>query len=195
MKKTIYILAATTMLLLGSSKLQAQCNYGNFSTRFTLGGFSKNYLLGTKITVTTGGVLQSLSFDSRTAGTGQVQMALYENVGGLPGNLVAQSGITNIVAGDMNLSVGAGINIAAGDYWIMAVYNVDGDKTGSYNNFGDNSLVVRYTSFEIGNAIPTNASGFVSYSGQTFNYWVVTNCGSSCTCTLYTFDASDETTG
>ncbi len=60
MKKTFTILAATTMLLLGSSKLQAQCNI-NY-TPIQAAGFTVNTDLAQSFTATCSGILSDVKF-------------------------------------------------------------------------------------------------------------------------------------
>ena len=129
-----------------------------------------NFLLGEKVTVSSAYSLRQMGVLVRTAGP-QMILALYTDVGGHPGNLVAQTAVTTMVAGTMEVPITAGaVPIAAGTYWIMGVYNT-GASIGYTNAAGTNQ--VDYTSLTFGSALPNPFGTASSYTGQSFNYWIV----------------------
>ena len=104
-------------------------------------------------------------------------MAIYDDNGGVPNNLLTQTAVSTVASGINSLPV-TPVELAVGDYWIMAVY----DNTGSSTNHSDVNLsattsVVYYDDLPFGNPIPNNASGFQTYSGQDFLYFAVISCG------------------
>lgn len=111
-------------------------------------------------------------------GTGaNFQMAFYDDIGGVPNNLVAYTAVSTVGTGINSLPV-TPVQLAAGDYWIMAVY----DNNGSSTNHSDVYLsafssVVYYDDLPFGNPIPNSASGFQTYTGQDFLYFAVISCG------------------
>lgn len=129
-----------------------------------------NYLLGTKFTLSDmTGKLQSLNLLGRNTGT-NVQMALYNDNNGVPGTLVASS-ITGVVNswGITTLPVTANVTLLPGNYWIMAVYSATGDHV--FKRSG--TATVYYKGLIYGNAPPSNASDFLSYTSGDFSYFII----------------------
>jgi hypothetical protein len=171
MKK--YLLASS--LLLSLSSFAQNCNIGNEnSAGFTNSGdpIYRDYLLGVKFTLSQPGILNAVDLLGRNTGA-QVQLAVYADNGGVPGNLVAATSIGTVGSGIISLPV-APQQLAAGDYWIMGVYSADGGHT--YSTALANNPVY-YTSLPFGNSIPSNASGFTSYAGTDFTYYMEISCG------------------
>ncbi len=107
---------------------------------------------------------------SRGAGQG-MQMALYTNAGSAPGTLVAQTAATTMFVGNMELNPTAGpVFLTAGTYWIMAIYNATA-QFGFTTAAGTN--VVAYRSWTFGSALPTTFGTPTTYTGQSFNYYLV----------------------
>lgn len=154
--------------------LDAQnCNIGNQTQdgSFTLTGtFLKNNLVGIKFTLANPGILNSFNLIGNNTGS-LVQMALYDDNNNFPNNLVATSEVGTVTAGVVTLSTVAK-NLAAGDYWIMTVYN----KDGAHSNFASRPIKVSYTILSFGNAMPPNASSFMWYTGQDFLYFLGITC-------------------
>lgn len=173
MKKTILFFAG---LFLGTISFAQNCNIGNEDTTgFTIstGNFTQDYLLGVKYTLNSPGILHSLNLIGNNTGS-QVQMALYDDNGGVPNNLIAQSGIDTVGIGLLSLPVTA-TQLAPGDYWIMAIYDTSAVHT--YKNTQVSTNVIYYQSLIFGSQIPTNASGFTTYTGQEFTYFIGIECG------------------
>ena len=151
------------------------CNTGNELPIFSnISNHGANYILGTKYTLASAGTLTGLSMNGVGGSGSNVQMALYADNGGVPGALLVTSAAGAVTAGTVTLAV-TPMALAAGDYWQMAIFDVGGAVTTiDYNN----SEVVYYTSSSYGSALPANGAGFVSYTGQKFNYWMNITCGS-----------------
>lgn len=96
------------------------------------------------------------------------QMAIYDDTGGVPNNLVTNTTISSVGTGIVSLPV-APVQLEPGDYWIMAIYEGDGN----HSNVNQNSQrsPVYYNPLPFGSPIPPNASGFSSYTGQDFLYF------------------------
>lgn len=151
------------------------CNIGNEDTtgfNSTSGYIFKNNLLGVKFNLNVPGVLTSLNLLAKDTGAG-VQMAVYIDNGGVPGNLIVVSNTTTVVSGIVSLSVNP-TQLIAGAYWIMAVYDADGNHTYRASSV---SNIVYYSALTFGSAIPTNGSGFLNYTGKDFTYFMEISCG------------------
>ncbi len=177
MKKfTIFFI---TMVFMTFSAFSQDCNIGNSDGSdpdFTMGNFTPEYLLGVHFTLSEVGVLHSLNMIGN--GTGSLfQMAIYNDNGGVPNNLVTYTGISTVGTGVMSLPI-TPVELPAGDYWIMAIYDDNGSGTNQSNvNTSAGTNVVYYTGLNFGDPIPTNASAFTSYTGQDFLYFAEISCG------------------
>ncbi len=153
------------------------CNIGNdtLTNAYSPGNFSPNFILGVKFTLTQTGTLRSLNLMGKKIGE-RIQMALYDDNLAVPRNLIASSSISTIRNGVTSLPVNP-ILLPPGDYWIMTIY-----ETGGYSsdvNLGASGSVVYYSSLTFGNPLPSNASNFLSYSGQDFLYFLGVDCGNT----------------
>ncbi len=163
-----------------SPKLSAQCTYqvGNHNATFTnLDVLHEDFLLGVKYTVPYRGTITALNLFGR--GTlANVQMALYEDSAGVPNNLITSSVQGTVTNGNISLSV-TPTQLAAGDYWIMAVYDA-----GNRHTFRTTTVTkdVYYQAHTFGTSIPNDASSFLTYCCRDFRYWM-------------TIDASDTIRG
>jgi len=88
------------------------------------------------ITISQSVTVTALGVVGQAATGAQGTLALYENAGGVPGSLVAQTGTTTVIAAGPNeIATTAQVPITAGTYWIGAEYNataaicIDGSKT------------------------------------------------------------------
>jgi hypothetical protein len=97
-------------------------------------------------------------------------MAIYNDVSGVPGTLVASTGTGVVGTGTIVLSVITPTLIPAGTYWIMAVYQNTGNHTwGTATSW---SQTISYVALTFGSPAPTTAS-WLTYTGADFNYWAV----------------------
>lgn len=141
--------------------------YGNSTEFSSASNHLANYLLGSAVVVPAGGTLTHLALISKSSGQ-MVKMALYTDVNGNPGSLVAASAAATLVVGVNEFAV-TSTALSAGTYWIMAVYNVDASIG---IRFGVGTDVVKYISFAFGGAIPSTFPTPTVYSGQGFNYYI-----------------------
>ncbi|MEZ5046481.1 MAG: M4 family metallopeptidase [Chitinophagaceae bacterium] len=169
---TVSASASTNPVCFGNSStmtaLASTLNVGFTTPLPTPANFGQNFLLGVKITIPQGGLIEGLSLLGLNTNS-NVQMALYTDLAGSPNTLVAQSNFGVVGNGVTTLAVSPAVPISGGDYWIMAVYATSGNHSNKSTAF---NTPVYYTSLPFGNSIPTSASGFISYSGDPFNYWV-----------------------
>ena len=160
----VTITAATTVTATFNA---GSVTYGNATDLGGMQNISANYLLGPMVTVTTGGTLTKFGLISRDAGT-HVRFALYTNVGGAPGTLVAQTPSTLVAVGSQEINPTTTPTIATGTYWLMGNFdvatNVGGD-TGS-------TTQIDYISLPFTSAIPTSFGTASTYNGARFNYWI-----------------------
>lgn len=168
---------ALLFIILGSAVCFAQnCNIGNEdSSVFDNSGdpFFMDFLAGVSFNLGEVGTLTSINLIGRNTGAG-VQMAVYDDLNGVPNNLVAQSNIGTVTSGVVSLPV-ANTVLQPGDYWIMAVYETDDGHAFNTNNAPGN--VVYFDSLIFGNPIPSNASGFQTYTGTDMAYFLEIECG------------------
>jgi hypothetical protein len=152
------------------TSLKSQCTFGNFPATYTApGNFGANYLLGTKFNLPVTATLTGLGYKGNGTGSG-MQMAIYSDNAGIAGTLVAVTNLTTNATGNITLNVTTPTVIPAGDYWIMANYQVTGLNQVCYTTSVTN--VVCYISLPYGNAPPVSTS-WTTYTGQDFNYWAV----------------------
>jgi hypothetical protein len=171
MKKIITLL----LIIISNSTFAQNCNIGNedpIGFNNSNDPFWENYLLGVKFNLSTNGVLTSLNLIGRNTGA-QVQLAVYEDIAGVPGNLVVSSSAATVGAGIISIPV-TPIQLFAGNYWIMGVYDNDGGHTYNKDSTGN---TVYYQSLFFGDPIPSNASSFISYTGYDFTYYMGITCG------------------
>ena len=83
----------------------------------TYGQFSANYLLGVKYSLSQEGTLNAIKLIGNDSGSG-VQMAVYDDNGGVPNNLIAYSAPS--IVGELTSLPVTPVLLPAGDYWIMA---------------------------------------------------------------------------
>ncbi len=148
----------------------SQCAFGNYNFGFTsVGIFSANYIGGVEYYLPSNATISSLNLWG--LGTnGLVQMALYQDNAGVPGNLLATSNIDTVDSGAISLPI-APLSLAAGFYWIMAIYDASGSTSDHTHLTLSSNKTVYYQSHSFGSPLPTNASGFSSYCCQDMHYW------------------------
>jgi len=171
--KQIYILIVLT--LFSFNAFSQNCNIGNetASDEFTGGNIHANYLTGVKHTLSETGTLTSLNLIGN--GTGAlVQMALYKDNVTAPGNLIAVSAVGTVVNGLTSLSVSPTL-LNPGDYWIMAIYETDGNS--SNFNYAATGTVFYSTSHPFGEDLPQSGAQFYKLTGQDFLYFAGITCG------------------
>ena len=103
-------------------------------------------------------------------------MAVYDDNGGTPNNLIASSAQSTVGDGLTTLPV-TPVLLPAGDYWVMAVYQTEGNHSNVNHNATGN--VVYYQSLTYGEPVPTNASSFSSYTDRDFLYSLSIDCGNT----------------
>ena len=154
----------------------SRCGIGNSSitSDFEAGYLLENYLAGTKHTLYEEGVLSSINLMGINTGAA-VQMAVYGDNNGVPNNLVVASSIGVVTSGRVTFPV-AQIVLPPGDYWIMAIYDTEGNHTYATSS---NSLTSSYfTPISFGDPIPNNASDFFGGAlGVDYIYFLDIECG------------------
>ncbi len=168
--------AVCNITITANTAVTATFNGGSYTAgnATDLGGsqnISANFLLGSRLTVPTAGTLTKFGIISRDAGP-RVRFGLYTNVGGAPGALVAQSAVggTTLVVGsqEFNPTV-AGVTLAAGDYWLMGLFDVGTNVGGEAMPSG---VVIDYVSLPFTGTMPSTFGMPTSYTGSRFNYWI-----------------------
>lgn len=161
---------ASFLFLFFSSAANSQCSFGNENPGFPgPSSYGANYLLGVKYNCPNPMTIDALHLYGLGTNS-NVQMAIYEDNMGVPGNLLAASALGVVGTGDISLAIPP-TNLTAGDYWIMAIYDNINGLDGHTNYTTTTTKTVYYTSLPFGNPMPTNANGFTSYCCQDFQYW------------------------
>ena len=167
--KNLYILFL--LLAFQIPILQAQdCNIGT-TNDLTLQNMTANYLLGNQYNLSENGVLQSINIIGNHTGT-NVQMAVYTDNAGRPGNLVVAANAGLVVGGTVTFPV-TPTQLYTGNYWIMAVFSSGGEAT-----FGDGGYVAAY--YEIlnfGSPMPNVFTSTQHYYSDALCYFLEISCG------------------
>jgi hypothetical protein len=112
-------------------------------------------------------MLTHLCVIAKSAGP-NVELALYADANGAPGELVASTGPTPMSVGRMEIPV-APTALPPGMYWMMGVY--DSDASIGIDQ-SDPNMPVRYTSQPFATPLPNPFGPANEYSGQRFNYYI-----------------------
>ncbi|MGY8884834.1 MAG: hypothetical protein ACKVKI_04900, partial [Flavobacteriales bacterium] len=147
------------------------CGIGNVEPDGEGGNFGVDYLLGVSYTLEEEGTINSINMIGNGGGS-LVQMAVYNDLGGVPDDLIVFSEIAEVGNGMTVYPVTPTV-IPPGDYWIMAVYEFQGDHSNVLQETGN---PVYYTALPFGDPIPTNASDFLSYADRDFLYSLDITC-------------------
>ena len=145
----------------------AGVTYGNAAEFPAASAHSSGYLLGGPLMVPQASTLTHLALIAKSGGP-HVILALYSDTAGEPDRLVAATPATTMTVGAVEVAV-TPTPLAAGAYWMMAVY--DGDASVGLDE-SDTSAPVRYVSQSFSDPLPDPMPPAFSYSGQRFNYYV-----------------------
>ena len=113
---------AATPATLGHDQIGAQLDWG-----------SVNHMNGSRVTTVSGRAITSISVYMRNvqaAPSNRYQLAIYTDVDGKPGSLVAATTIGTLTAHSWN-TLPMSASLTAGSYWLM--FNTDGDNNMSYD--------------------------------------------------------------
>ena len=149
--------------------------YGNPAQFTGSNNWSGNYIFGIPISISTGGTLTNFGTWSLN-NTSYMRMALYADNQGQPGNLVASTASTLMTIGKMEIAPSSSVTLAAGTYWLMAVYDRDTLVAVDWNNYVNN---IRYYYSAYTNTLPSPLTGSSSYSHYNLNYYITVTPGAS----------------
>ena len=157
-------------IVCGNALSSAARRYGNLTPLSGNSQHQPNDLLGMPVTIAQGGTFLGFGAYGRSAGP-HVVLSLYTEVAGRPGVLVAQTSSVTTCVGTMEPASTAQPQVAAGNYWIMGVWDVTGsvgfDTTAT-------TAQVDWVPYAFSQTLPaTYPSSSTRYSGQAFNYYVV----------------------
>ena len=131
------------------------------------------YFGGVKYTLYEQGVLDSINLLGTNTGAG-VQMAVYDDNNGVPNNLIAVSSIGTVGEGRVTLPVDP-VVLQPGVYWIMAIYDTEGEHT--YRSTSSIANTYYYKAMAFGETIPGNASNFSGgNSSRDLTYFLDIEC-------------------
>ncbi|MDO5977133.1 hypothetical protein, partial [Flavivirga jejuensis] len=95
------------ILILFFTNIYSQdCNIGNeaLTADYSAGNQTADFLLGAKYTLAEAGTLNSINLIGNDTG-GNVKMAVYDDNGGAPDNLIASTGVVTVGSGVVSLPV------------------------------------------------------------------------------------------
>ncbi|HSY60752.1 MAG TPA: T9SS type A sorting domain-containing protein [Cytophaga sp.] len=161
------------------ARAQNNCNIGNQSSvGYTNPGdpVFKDFLMGIKFTLGRTGTLRSINLIGRNTRTA-AKMAVYKDVAGVPGKLIASTAIDTVKSGVISFPVTPTI-LDSGSYWVMAIYSTTGGHTYSTTQIGATNDSIYYNPQPFSDDIPGNGSDFVLYKDNTtFTYFLGIDCG------------------
>jgi hypothetical protein len=143
--------------------------YGNPVEFDEMRTMSANTLMGSRINVPVAGVLSHFGLIAK-GGAGNVVMALYTDSTSGPRNLVALTPVTAIPGAGRHEVTMPRVSIAAGNYWLMAVYDVAGVEIGMSRSVP--SAVVRFSPVGFSPTLPNPIGFSQTFSGQRYSYYV-----------------------
>jgi uncharacterized protein (DUF2141 family) len=127
--------------------------------------FRANFLLGFALAVPNTMTLTHFGIIVKSAGS-RVKMALYRDEGGVPKQLVIQTPATLLPLGRTEIPV-TNTELAAGTYWIMAIYDQD-TEGGRDSNGGQ----VDFVELPFNDPLPTVFPSPSTFAGGVFNYYI-----------------------
>ena len=148
-----------------SSSAAGATIYGYATDLGSSSSHQPDYLLGSQLVVTAPGTLTHFGVFSKSSGA-LVKLALYTDVAGNPGTLVASVGPFTLANGVNEIPATA--TLQAGTYWIMGIYNISASIGISFAN----SDVVKYIALPFASALPATFPSPIVYAGQRFNYYI-----------------------
>lgn len=165
MKKTLAILVA---LITFSISFSQDCNIGNEDpTGFNdHQGFNPDYLFASSYTLVQEGTLNSINIIGNNSGA-NFRMAVYDDNGGNPNNLIAESGIGVVGDGIISMPVTPTL-LPPGVYWIAFIFSTLDDHSTASDTASDH--ITFYDSLPFGDPLPANWTSGLSYAG--FDYLV-----------------------
>lgn len=140
---------------------------GNIDVMAQVATFAPGYLLGERVLVPDRVSLEGFGLRASVAGP-RGQLALYTDVGGVPGRLVAQSGPLVVAGGVQVEPATAATRIAAGTYWLMATWDQQLDAFQGSNP----GHLVSYANHVAGAPLPNVFPAPQTYPGGGFNYFL-----------------------
>ena len=134
------------------------------------GTHAPDFLLGQQVTVSSAMTLSGLGI-GLDSGSGSVVMALYEDDGGTPGELVAQTGSEAVSSGSNALALSGGdVSLAAGDYWLMKVHD---DVAYLIEDSGSASTETAWTSLSYSTSVPDPAGSVDTLDDHLMALWLI----------------------
>jgi len=142
-------------------------NFGNDVEFADASAHSPDYLLGGSFTLPVQGMLTHLCVIAKSGGP-NVILALYSDIGGEPGDLMAFTAATPMTVGVMEIPT-TPTALPAGTYWMMGVYDADASIGIDQS---DPSVPVRYLPQSFSSPLPDPFGPAFGYTGQKFNYYI-----------------------
>ncbi len=161
--RTITVILLSSFSSVGASAL----TFGNVEDLGSTAYVASDILLGESISVPTSFLLTDVGILFKSAGF-DAQVGIYADEGGLPGALLADSGLFSVaVAGYVETPVSPMV-LAPGDYWFMAIFGLDASV-----GYSENGGLVVFHESRLGDPLDDPFVVQETYLGQDFNYYLV----------------------
>jgi len=143
-------------------------NYGEASTLASNVSWAANYLIGIPVTISSQADVTSLSTILKGAG-GNVNLALYTDAAGAPGNFIAQTGAFTMPGAGTYTRAIPQVTLQPGQYWIVQISDYSGTPTGSESAGGPG---YRYVIWPYVNGFPAVAPATGQAGTYRLNYFL-----------------------
>ena len=154
----------------GKGLLDGQCyDLMGFYVPFNyLGAYSGGFFGLLKVTVSRAGTMRGFGVISQREGP-RVRMALYKDASGSPSALLAESTSADLTSGANHLRSGSAPFLAAGAYWVGAVF----ESNASILQDLDNPVPMRSVAHSFTKAFPSSFASGSAASASPLNYFIL----------------------
>ncbi|HET6992162.1 MAG TPA: T9SS type A sorting domain-containing protein [Bacteroidia bacterium] len=178
MKKIYTLLASVSLFSALSLNAQTNCNAGYESPVFpNTMNIPSNTAFAIRVTAASAGTLTDLCMYNSGVSIVNMKMAVYDDNGGVPGNLVASTGsfaLTN-TPGAMVVPV-TPVNIIPGDYYLTGVIDASASPIAVDNT---TSVTIFAMSLPFSSSFPATGTSFSTAPGNPVNIWMNITCSTS----------------
>lgn len=178
MKKNLLFCFSVLVLSASSVVAQTNCNAGFESPVFpNTMNVPPNTLFAIRVTAANAGTLTDISVYNSGLSSANIKLAVYDDNGGVPGNLVASTGpvALTMTAGVITTSV-TPVAVAAGDYYLAGVLDVSASALPLDNT---TQVTLYGTAMPYANPFPANGSAFSTVPGNPVNIWMNITCSTT----------------
>ena len=149
--------------------------YGNTTPFETQAGNPQDFILGVQVSISSTMTLDSFGMiygiGTSTQLTANGKFALYTSNGGIPQDLVAETGSISLSGSQTfdNIAFTSHPTVGAGTYWMMSLYDSGANPRYSVLDSGSK---VAYWFRPFADGFNATAPSVTTENGQNFNFWV-----------------------